>query len=185
MEYKGWFCIVKLEYESITFSVIVYGQRKGQKIQFYKINDKLNSAILNNIIIDLTCKTNSLLCKINVHKINQRYLNTNQTQKVKPTDINVKRTGSNMRHRLLESGMVRTYSVSPWDVLHLDVSHLPQSETSYCIKILFSYYYSSEINYYLYKNWNMFLKNPLKRCLLLCMHGQTRQRACLIRIFIY
>ena len=64
-------------------------------------------------------------------KINQRYLNTNQTQKVKPTDIDVKRTyinmkqadaqinarwrflGSNMRHRLLESGMVRAYSVSP------------------------------------------------------------------------
>ena len=30
-------------------------------------------------------------------KINQRYLNTNQTQKVKPTDINVKRTYINMK----------------------------------------------------------------------------------------
>lgn len=73
------------------------GQRKGQKIHFYKVNDKLNSPILNNIINGHRCKTNSLLCKINVHKIIQRYLNTNQTKKVKPTDINVKRTYINMK----------------------------------------------------------------------------------------
>lgn len=61
----------------------IYGQRKGQKIHFYKINGYLNSTKQNNIIYDHKCKTNSLLCNINIHKINQRCLYTNQTNKKK------------------------------------------------------------------------------------------------------
>lgn len=87
-----------------------------------KDNGKLNSAIYNNIINDQNENQQSSL-KFFLHKINQIYLNTNQTQKVNQTYINAKRTcinikqadaeiyagggffffffGNQMRHRLL------------------------------------------------------------------------------------
>lgn len=40
------------------------------KTHFYKINGNLNSTMQKNIINDHKYKTNSLLCNINIHKIN-------------------------------------------------------------------------------------------------------------------
>lgn len=45
----------------------------------------------------INTKLTVFFAKINVHKINQRYLNKNQVQKVKLIDISVKRTFINIK----------------------------------------------------------------------------------------